>query len=194
MPDIFIGSDHRGFELKKHLVAVLSGALPLEEQINAADAQGEAYQVVDLGPFTLNPDDDYNDAAIKVARAVHETKGAKGILVCGSAHGVAIQANRFTGVRAIAAYGEDLARIGREHNDANVLCLSADFTPDTAEIDKIVKIFFNTEFSGAERHIRRNQRLDEYGDRGGDDFDSENANADWQNAENDNRGDSQEEE
>lgn len=169
MPEIFIGADHRGLELKKHLVSVLSGGTSLEQQIRAVAPDGEAYQVVDLGPFTLDPDDDYNDAAVKVAQAVREQKGAKGILVCGSAHGVAMQANRFTGVRAIAAYDPALAKIGREHNDANVLCLSADFTGEERDaegrliIDKIVEMFFNTEFSGEERYARRNARLDEVG-------------------------------
>lgn len=158
MPEIFIGSDHRGFELKKHLVATFSDATT--SQLVTKSAVGEDYQVTDLGPFSLDPDDDYNDAAIKVARAVQDHLGSRGILICGSAHGIAIQANRFKGVRAIAAYSPELAKIGREHNDANVLCLSSDFTPEK-DIDKIVELFFNTDFSRGERHIRRNRRLDE---------------------------------
>ena len=167
MPEIFIASDHRGFELKKRLVAVLSGAAPSEEQINVKNESGEDYLVTDLGPFILDQDDDYNDAAIKVAEAVREHQGSRGILICGSAHGVAIQANRFTGIRAIAAYDTELAKIGRLHNDANVLCLSADFTGEQKAadgrmlIDEIVETFLKTEFSGEERHIRRNARLDE---------------------------------
>ncbi len=169
MPEIFISSDHRGLELKKHLVSVLSGAASPDEQLNPKTDSGEDYTVSDLGPFALDPDDDYNDAAIKVANAVREHDGARGILICGSAHGVAIQANRFKGVRAIIAYDENLAKIGREHNDANVLCLSADFTGETKTpdgellVDKIVRTFFNTNFSGEERHVRRNARLDEEG-------------------------------
>ena len=146
---VFIGSDHRGFEVKNHLVSLLA-------------EQGT--EVIDLGPDQLDPDDDYNDYAVKVALEVQKAANegnieARGILVCGSAHGVAIQANRFKGVRAIAAYDTELARIGREHNDANVLCLSADFI-ESSDIDNIVNIFLNTAFSGEERHIRRIKKLD----------------------------------
>lgn len=162
MPEIFIGSDHRGYELKEHLVAALSGGTAPENQITTKSETGEDYLVTDLGPFTLDPNDDYNDAAIKVAKAVRENPTSRGILICGSAHGIEIQANRFKGVRAIAAYSPELAKIGREHNDANVLCLSADFT-NREDVDKIVEIFLNTAFSGEERHIRRNKRLDEEG-------------------------------
>jgi len=144
MSEVFIASDHRGFDAKNALVAALNND----------------YTVSDLGPFENNPDDDYNDAAIAVAKAVKSYDDAKGIIICGSSHGVAIQANRFKGIRAIQGFSEELARLGREHNDANVLCLSADFLDDN-KIDKIARIFLNTEFSGEERHIRRNNRLDE---------------------------------
>lgn len=142
--EVFIASDHRGFEAKNKLVAELNGR----------------YSVSDLGPFELNPDDDYNDAAIAVAKAVKSYENAKGIIICGSSHGVAIQANRFKGIRAIEGFTPELAKIGREHNDANVLCLSADFIEDN-ELAKIANIFLNTNFSGEERHLRRNKRLDE---------------------------------
>ena len=144
MSEVFIASDHRGFDAKNALVAALNND----------------YTVSDLGPFEKNPDDDYNDAAIAVVRAVKSYDDAKGIIICGSSHGVAIQANRFKGIRAIQGFSEELARLGREHNDANVLCLSADFLDDN-KIDKIARIFLNTEFSGEERHVRRNNRLDE---------------------------------
>lgn len=144
MSEVFIASDHRGFDAKNALVAALNND----------------YTVSDLGPFENNPDDDYNDAAIAVAKAVKSYDDAKGIIICGSSHGVAIQANRFKGIRAIQGFSEELARLGREHNDANVLCLSADFLDDN-KIDKIARIFLNTEFSGEERHVRRNNRLDE---------------------------------
>ena len=142
--EVFISSDHRGFNAKNALIANLNNE----------------YTVTDLGPFELNPTDDYNDAAIAVAKAVKSYNGAKGIIICGSGHGVCIQANRFKGIRAIDGYNEDLARLGREHNDANVLCLSADFTSEE-QLIKIAKIFLNTSFSGEERHIRRINRLDE---------------------------------
>lgn len=142
--EVFISSDHRGFQAKNALVAALNSD----------------YSVSDLGPFSEDPDDDYNDAAIAVAKAVKSYDGARGIIICGSSHGVAIQANRFKGIRAINGFTPELAKIGREHNDANVLCLSADFA-DENQLIETVKTFLNTAFSGEERHIRRNNRLDE---------------------------------
>ena len=145
--EVFVGADHRGYEVKNRLVSSL----------------GAKYQITDLGPEQLDPDDDYNDIAIKVVKAVLAHPGSFGILICGSAHGVAIQANRFKGIRAISAYDEKLAQIGREHNDANVLCLSADFLDDN-KIDSIANIFLNTNFSGEERHKRRIAKLDQPAD------------------------------
>lgn len=142
--EVFVASDHRGYDAKNALVSALNGE----------------YSISDLGPFELNPDDDYNDPAIAVAKAVKSTSGSKGILLCGSSHGVAIQTNRFKGIRAIEGFTPELAKLGREHNDANILCLSADFL-DNHKIAEIARIFLNTSFSGEERHVRRINRLDE---------------------------------
>ncbi len=160
MAEIFIASDHRGFELKNKLVAALSGGAPLEEQINLYAADGSEFLVSDLGPFEKDPDDDYNDAAIAVGQAVVDNPGSFGIIVCGSGNGVSIQANRIKGVRAIAPTLPEIARKGREHNDANVLCLSADYLSHE-EVLNLVTTFLITKFTGEERHVRRNKRLDE---------------------------------
>lgn len=149
MPRLFLSSDHRGFAEKQRLVSALN-------QTSVKDS----YEIVDLGPTTLKPDDDFNDSAIKVAKSVRENPDSRGILICGSAHGIAIQANRFKGIRAICGYTPDLVRLGRLHNDANVLCLSADFM-DTAAIDRAVSMFLTAGFLPEERYIRRNRRLDE---------------------------------
>jgi len=141
---IFIGSDHRGFKLKESLKNFLV-------QSN--------YKVTDLGPKTLDPEDDFNIAAQNVARAVQMRPDSYGILICGSAHGIAMQANRFKKVRAIAAYTPELAKIGREHNDANVLCLSADFVEPLMN-EKIAQAFLETKFLEEERFVRRNLLLD----------------------------------
>ena len=146
MPELFIGSDHRGFELKERLVAELNTS--------------SSYTISDLGPFAYDPADDYNDAALAVARAVASQPDSRGILICGSGNGVCIQANRIKGVRAIAPTIPELARLGREHNDANVLCLSADFL-EYNKVAELSNIFLNTKFSDEERHKRRNHRLDE---------------------------------
>ena len=152
MPELFIGSDHRGYELKERLVADLNAGSTLN-----ADS---TYTVSDLGPFEYNPADDYNDSALAVAKAVASQPGSKGILICGSGNGVCIQANRIKGARAIAPTLPELAKLGREHNDANILCLSADFL-DYNKVVELSNIFLNTNFSGEERHKRRNNRLDE---------------------------------
>lgn len=149
MQRIFLGSDHRGFVTKQRILANLSNS-----------AWSETYEVIDLGPETMRPDDDFNDYAIAVARAVRETDGSRGILICGSAHGIAMQANRFKGIRAICGYTPELVRLGRMHNDANILCLSSDFMNDES-IDQSIDMFLKTDFLPEERYIRRNRRLDE---------------------------------
>ena len=128
---IFLASDHRGFADKQRLLQVLGNS-------NVK----EAYEIVDLGPTTLKPEDDYNDAAINVARSVQSNAASRGILICGSAHGIAIQANRFKGIRAICGYTPELVHLGRLHNDANVLCLSSDFMDD-ATMDRSVTMFLS---------------------------------------------------
>lgn len=145
MPKIFIASDHRGFEQKQALVDFLTN---------------QHLSVVDLGPTNYDPDDDYPVFAKKVAEEVIGEDGACGILICGSAHGITIQANRYPGIRAVAAYSEDLAAVAREHNDANVLCLSADFTT-LEENKKITMRFLAMPFSGESRHVRRLKMLDQ---------------------------------
>ena len=149
MPRIFLGSDHRGFVAKQRILAALSQS-----------EWAENYEIVDLGPETMRPDDDFNDYAIAVSRAVRETEGSRGILICGSAHGISMQANRFKGIRAICGYTPELVRLGRLHNDANVLCLSSDFMDDQ-NIDQTIDMFLRGNFLPEERYIRRNRRLDE---------------------------------
>ncbi|MBR3135269.1 RpiB/LacA/LacB family sugar-phosphate isomerase [Candidatus Saccharibacteria bacterium] len=147
MPRLFLSSDHRGFAEKQRLVGLLKNT-------------NLGFDVIDLGPSTLQPDDDFNDAAIMMARSIRENRDSLGILICGSAQGVCIQANRFKGVRAIYGYDERITKQGREHDNANVLCLSADYTK-TSDINKIVAVFVTTHFLPKERYIRRTRRLDE---------------------------------
>ena len=147
MTKIFIGADHRGFEKKNQLAEYLIQ---------------NGFEVVDLGADSYQETDDYNDFATKVSKSVRENLGSYGILLCGSAHGISIQANRFKGIRAIVGFNTGLAKIGREHNDANILCLSADFQ-ELEEMKNIAKTFLNTEFLNEERLVRRNNRLDEEG-------------------------------
>ncbi len=145
MARIFIGADHRGFEKKNQLAEYLTQ---------------NGFEVIDLGAKSYQETDDYNDFAIEVAKSVLENPESYGILLCGSAHGISIQANRFKGIRAIVGFNSELAKKGREHNNANVLCLSADFQ-ELEEMKNITSTFMNTNFLNEERLIRRNNRLDE---------------------------------
>ena len=142
---IFIGADYKGFERKNQLLKFLA----------ATD-----YEVIDVGAYSYDEGDDFNDPAITVARNVRENRDSKGILICDSAHGVTIQANRFKGVRAAHCENADSAKLAREHDDANVLCLSAHFL-DEKQMQEIITAFLETKFDALERRVKRINRLDE---------------------------------
>ena len=145
---IFVGSDYRGFERKQALLKFLAE---------------KNFEVIDKGDYEYNEGDDFNDSAIAVAKEVRENAGSKGILICNSAHGVTMQANRFKGIRAAHCDTAESARLAREHDDANILCLSAHFI-DNEALKEIVEVFLDTDFTNLERRIRRINRLDERGD------------------------------
>lgn len=143
--EIYIGADYRGLERKGQLLQYLAGR---NDEVN------------DMGAYEYHEGDDFNDPAIAVAKAVRENRGSFGILICDSAHGVTMQANRFKGIRAAHCDSEESATLAREHDDANVLCLSAHFI-DEEKMKSIVEAFLNTDFSNLERRVRRINRLDE---------------------------------
>jgi len=141
-PVIFIGADHAGFGLKEELKKKLDT---------------KKYTLVDLSPV-FTDEDDYPEHGFRVARHVVKTKGARGILVCGSGVGVSIAANRIKGARAFDAYDERTTKLAREHNDANIISLSGwHLTPEAAK--KVVDLFLKTKFSAAARHHRRVKEL-----------------------------------
>ena len=145
---VFVGADYRGFDRKTELLPFLA-----ELGIEATD-EG-AYEKVE--------GDDFNDPAIKVALAVRENPDSRGILICDSAHGVTMQANRFKGIRAAHCGTVESAKLAREHDNANVLCMSAHFLSEEA-MQKIITTFLETKFEGIERRVRRINRLDERAD------------------------------
>lgn len=149
MPEytIYLSSDHRGFEDRQEL-------LPLLENCHSF------VHVEDLGPKEFDSDDDFNDAAITIAKAVLENEHSFGVLICGSAHGVCMQANRIKGIRAISATTQESAAIGREDDYANVLCMSGDQL-DATEMEKIIKAFCHAHPKTDERYLRRVKRLDD---------------------------------
>ncbi len=132
---------------------ILSGLVPALNPNNS-------YELVDLGPDSLDQNDDYNDGAIAVAKNVLSNPESFGILLCGSAIGVNIQANRFRGIRAVACYNEKLAELARLHNNANIICIPADFI-DFPTTVKCIKTFLSTTPLSDEKYLRRNNRLDE---------------------------------
>lgn len=142
---IYIASDHAGFEMKARLTEILC-------------ARG--YDVKDMGASAYDGADDYPDFVLPLARAVAGDDGAFGIVVGKSGHGEAMAANRVRGARAILLCGNDeRLRLSREHNNANILSIGADFiNADNAA--GAVQTWLSTPFSGGERHVRRIVKLD----------------------------------
>lgn len=149
MPEykIFLGADHRGFQKKEELFPML-------------DECHENVTAVDLGADQYEEEDDFNDPALAVARAVLADKYSFGVLICGSAHGVCMQANRIKGIRAINADTIESAEAGRADDHANVVCLSADQL-DVDTMEQIVKAFCHTLPKRDEKYLRRRDRLDQ---------------------------------
>jgi ribose 5-phosphate isomerase B len=140
---IYLGSDHAGFKLKQQIKTYL-------------DKTKAPYE--DLGNLKLQSDDDYPDYGYEVAKAVAENKNSKGILICGSSYGVCIVANKVKNIRAVSVFTSQEAKLSREHNNANVLCLSGwDLSPSKTK--QIIKIWLNTKFSPAKRHQRRVKKI-----------------------------------
>ena len=141
---IAIGSDHRGYEAKRRLVTFLRSL---------------QHEVLDVGPEGMDSVD-YPDFAFEVSRAVSEGRVQFGILICGTGIGMCIAANKVPGVRAAPCHDSITAEMSRRHNDANVLCLSADLLGEEL-IDRMVRIWLQTEFEGG-RHARRVDKITKY--------------------------------
>ncbi len=142
MKKIYIGSDHAGFKLKEQITRWLN-------------KMGVEYE--DLGAHEFVPTDDYPDYAEAVARRVVRSKSF-GILLCGSAQGVAIAANKVKGARAAISYSIKEARLSREHNDANILCLSGWHT-HLHKATRMIERFLTTPSPSEPRHIRRVKKI-----------------------------------
>lgn len=138
---IAIASDHRGFVIKGKLLAMI------------ADLGHEA---IDMGTDS-SESVDYPDFAVKVSQSVSTRAVERGILICGTGMGMCIVANKFPGVRAASCHDDLTAEMSRRHNDANVLCLSADLLGDRL-VNRMVEIWLKTEFEGG-RHARRVEKI-----------------------------------
>lgn len=146
---IYIGADHNGFEMKRHLLRVLADA---------------GFEVIDKGDVELKPDDDFPQFAEKVVIAMRGDNGrdVRGILICGSGQGMCMAANRFKGIRASLVWDVHEARAARNDDDSNVLCLPAR-SIGLDEAVKIAECWLATPFAGAARFKRRLHELDQLG-------------------------------
>ena len=138
---IAIASDHRGFAIKAKIIAMISDL---------------GHEAVDMGTDSCDSVD-YPDFAAKVAGAVSTGAVDRGILICGTGMGMCITANKFPRVRACTCHDDLTAEMSRRHNDANVLCLSADLLGDRL-INRMVELWLKTEFEGG-RHARRVEKI-----------------------------------
>ena len=141
---IYIGADHRGFNLKESLKQFL---------------KDEGYEVIDVGNDHYDKDDDYPDFAALAAHAVSQDSiNRRGVLICGSGAGMNIVANKFEGVRAVSINNSEQAKLSRNDGDSNIVSLSADFI-DKEKAEDILRVWLKTPFSGDERHKRRLKKI-----------------------------------
>lgn len=136
-----IGCDHAGYLLKETLVNYLT-------------AQG--FEVKDFGCYS-EESIDYADYAHPVASFIEENAGMKGILICGSGNGISMTANKHQGIRAALCWTTEIAKLAREHNDANIISLPARFVSEELALE-MVDVFFKTDFEGG-RHQRRVEKM-----------------------------------
>ncbi|HZA32775.1 MAG TPA: ribose-5-phosphate isomerase [Propionibacteriaceae bacterium] len=143
---VHIGSDHAGFELKNYLVSSLIS---------------EGHDVVDHGPEAYDAEDDYPVFCIPAAEGAVAEPGSLAVVIGGSGNGEQIAANKVIGTRAALAYNVETAKLGRQHNDANVISIGARMHTEEEALE-MVRIFLSTPFSGDPRHARRIQLLADY--------------------------------
>lgn len=138
---IAVGSDHRGFEAKQLIKAIVTQL---------------GHECIDFGTSDSHPVD-YPDLAYQTAMAVSKKQADRAILICATGIGMSIAANKIKGIRAALCHDELSAQISRDHNDANVLCISGDQVGEVL-LRKIVEVWLSTEFSGG-RHQRRVNKI-----------------------------------
>jgi ribose 5-phosphate isomerase B len=146
---IYLGSDHAGFHLKEKVFAYLVK---------------HGYEVEDVGGRTLDPVDDFPEFAQAAALKVigDDSKDPRAILLCGGGQGMAMAANRFHGIRASVIWDAYEAKMTRNDNDSNILCLPARvLDEDDSAWKGILETWLNTPFAGAARFVRRNAQIDE---------------------------------
>lgn len=143
---VYLGSDHAGFDLKVHLLAHLAGL---------------GHEVIDVGPAAFDPTDDYPPYCIATAIRAVGDPGSVGLVLGGSGNGEQIAANKVPGCRAALAWSVGIARLAREHNDAQIAGIGARMHT-AEEAAEIAAAFVATPFSGDQRHLRRIGTLADY--------------------------------
>lgn len=141
---IAIGSDHRGYEIKQHIIGQLRAL---------------GHEVFDLGPDSESSVD-YPDFAFQVGEFITSGQAERGVLICGTSIGMCIAANKVPGIRAAPCYDTVTAEVSRRHNDANVICLSADLLGEEI-MERMIRIWIDTPFEGG-RHARRVEKIQRY--------------------------------
>lgn len=141
---IYIGSDHGGYRLKEKIKKMLTS---------------EKLDFVDVGPNKYDKNDDYPDYAAKVARQISRNPLKHlGILICRSGQGVCIVANKYKNIRAALVWNTEEAKVSRNDDMSNVLCLPADYVSPTIA-ERIVDVWLQTPYSTDNRHIRRIKKI-----------------------------------
>ena len=142
---VAVGADHGGFQLKKEIIAFLLS---------------RDYEVVDLGAYEENPEDDYPDFAEAVAKEIRSGRAERGIIMCGSGVGASVAASKVPGIRAAVCHDSYSAHQGVEHDDMNVVCLGERILGE--ELAKeIVALFLGAVFTAEKRHVRRLEKVRE---------------------------------
>lgn len=143
---VYLGCDHAGFELKEHLRGWLAE---------------RGHEPIDCGAYRYDPDDDYPGFVISAGQRAAGDPDGRGIVIGGSGNGEAMASNKVAGVRAALVWSEQIARLAREHNDANVISIGARMH-SIEDATRFVEVFLGTEFSGDPRHARRIQMISDY--------------------------------
>ncbi len=141
---IYLGADHRGYDLKAKIAKWLSG---------------RGYEFEDMGAYEYDHYDDYVDFAIKVAEAVAHS--GRGIVICGSGVGVEVAANKVAKVRCGLGFAEDQVHAARKDDNINVLAIAADNTDEEHSL-KLIEKFLETEFVESDRYLRRIEKISRY--------------------------------
>lgn len=141
---IYLGTDHRGFNLKNELAGWL---------------KSQGHEVIDLGALVFDPKDSYVDFTRAVARKIQAEPASRGVVICGSGVGVAIAANRFSGIRCALGFAPEQIKHARENDDINILALPSEYL-DFAKSQSIVTAFLEGQFKNEAKYQERIARLE----------------------------------